>query len=226
MHPVAQLLHDTSPYEGLDVEAYPADLQGWGSDHPLLREVITKCRPTVIVEVGSWKGASAIHMASVCKELSLDTQIICVDTWLGSPEHFLGQEAGWRKSLLLRNGFPQLYFTFLSNVVRAGVFDMITPLPSTSENAAYILKRKGIRADFVYVDAAHEEQPAYRDFADYWDLLTDDGVLVGDDYIAWEGVTRAARRFAIDVQRPLVGTWGKFVISRSERYQPSIILSG
>jgi cephalosporin hydroxylase len=93
------LLHvEGSPYEGHDVAAHPGDMQGWSSSGPLCREVISAVRPEVIVEVGTWKGASAIHMAQTARDLGLSTQIICVDTWLGSTEHFLGQ-AGLFSSL-------------------------------------------------------------------------------------------------------------------------------
>ena len=216
------LLHEKSPYEGFDPDTYPADLQGWGSDDPIFRDLIAVVKPKIIVEVGTWKGASAIHMAQIARELGLDTKIICVDTWLGSPEHFLAKQPGWRESLLISNGMPHLYFTFLSNVIRSGFTDCIVPLPSTSENAAVILREIGIRPDLVYVDAAHEEEPAYRDFRLYWDLLTADGVLLGDDYVGWEGVTRAANRFAREVQSPMAGKPGKFVISRSLKVQPQI----
>jgi hypothetical protein len=226
MHPIAALLHETSPYDGFDADDFAVDLQGWGSDHPILERTIAAVRPTVIVEVGTWKGASAIHMARIVQRLGLDTIIICVDTWLGSPEHYLARQPGWRESLLMRQGFPHLYFTFLSNVVHAGVADIIVPLPNTSENAAVILREHGIRPEFVYIDAAHEEEPVYRDLKLYWDILSDDGVLVGDDYMSWEGVTRAAHRFAIEVQRPLIGTWSKFVMARSARHEPQITFSG
>jgi predicted O-methyltransferase YrrM len=103
---------------------------------------------------------------------------------------------------------------------------VIVPLPMTSENAAVILAAKGIKADMAYIDAAHEEEPALRDFRAYWDLLTPDGVLLGDDYISWEGVTRAANRFAHEVQRPLIGKWSKFAISRSDRVSPTIAFNG
>lgn len=215
-------LYATSPYDGFDPALYPADLQGWGSDDPIFREVMEAVRPRVIVEVGSWKGASAIHMARVAQELGLDTVIVCVDTWLGSPEHFLAPEEGWRESLRLRHGFPQLYFTFLANVVRAGLADRIVPLATTSDNAAVILRAKEIVADMIYIDAAHEEEPALRDFRTYWPLLSERGVLLGDDYISWEGVTRAANRFAVEVHRPIVGKWSKFAISRDEAMRPRI----
>ncbi len=226
MDALTALFHDVSPYDGLDVETHPADLQGWGSDDVVFSTLIEAIRPKIIIEVGTWKGASAIHMAKITKALGLDTKVICVDTWLGSPEHFLGQGPGWRESLRLKNGFPQLYFTFLANVVRSDLTDVIIPLPTTSENAAVILREKGVRADLVYVDAAHEEEAAYRDFRQYWDLLTPEGVLLGDDYIVWEGATRAANRFARDVQRPIVGKTGKFVISRDPSLQPQISFPG
>ena len=40
--------------------------------------------PKIILEIGSWEGASTIAWANSCK----DSTIICVDTWLGSIEHY------------------------------------------------------------------------------------------------------------------------------------------
>jgi predicted O-methyltransferase YrrM len=219
---VLEDFYGTSPYDGFDANNFPSDLQGWGSDDPIFRDLIEAVRPSIIVEVGSWKGASALNMAQITRDLGLNTTIICIDTWLGSPEHFLAQQPGWRESLLLQNGFPHLYYTFLSNVIRAGFTDRIVPLATTSDNGAIILREKNIVPDMVYIDAAHEEEPAYRDFKNYWDLMPERGVLLGDDYISWEGVTRAANRFAVDVQSPIVGKWSKFVISRNENVKPTI----
>ena len=175
MNDVMQLLHETSPFEGFNTASFPVDLQGWGSDDAIFAQAIATKRPKIIVEVGTWKGRSAINMAKIVKSLGLDCTIICVDTWLGSPEHFLGGDPAWRTSLLFKHGYPQLYFTFLSNVIHSNVTDIIVPLPTTSENAAIILKAKGIRPDMVYVDGAHEEAPAYRDFKTYFDLLSPRG---------------------------------------------------
>src|SRR5205085_1801349 len=119
-------------------------MQGWGSTDLVFQQVIGLLRPAVIVEVGTWKGASAIHMGQVARGFGLPTQIVCVDTWLGSPEHFLALHEGWRESLRIRNGYPQLYFTFLTNVIQHGLTDTIIPLPATSENAAIILFNRKI----------------------------------------------------------------------------------
>src|SRR5687768_5229089 len=82
-------LFERSPYEDFDATPHPDDVQGWGSDDPLLVEAIHALRPARICEVGSWKGRSAINMAKAVKSLGLNTEIVCVDTWLGSPEHWL-----------------------------------------------------------------------------------------------------------------------------------------
>ena len=78
-----EILYAVSPFDGIDPADYPDDLQGWGSDHPILAAAIEKLRPKRIVEVGSWKGRSAINMARIVRALGLDCEIVCVDTWLG-----------------------------------------------------------------------------------------------------------------------------------------------
>lgn len=215
MDPVTALLHDVSPYEGFDPSAWPSDLQGWGSQDTIFLDIMSTLKPKLIVEVGSWKGASAIHMAQLAKALRLNSRIICVDTWLGSVEHVLGRRPEWRESLQFRHGFPSLYFTFLANVVRAGVSDRIVPLANSSDNAALILKAKNIAPDLVYLDGAHEEDAVYRDLHHYWNLLTPNGALIGDDY-SWDGVRRAVERFSAENGLDIDARGDKFVLWRGK----------
>jgi hypothetical protein len=214
MDPVTALFHHISPYEGFDPGAWPADMQGWGSEDPLFLEVMSMLKPKLIVEVGSWKGASAIHMARLAKALRLDCRIICIDTWLGSTEHVLGQRPEWRESLQFKHGFPQIYFTFLANVVRAGVADRIVPLANGSDNAALILGAKNVSPDLIYIDGAHEEEAVYRDLRHYWRLLAPKGALIGDDF-GWTGVKRAAERFAAEAKLDIDARGDKFVLWRA-----------
>ncbi len=209
------LLYEKSPYAGVDVDAHPDDLQGWNSYANVFRDVIEQVRPRRIVEVGVWKGTASIHMAKIVRELGLRCEIVCVDTWLGSPEHVLADHAGDRyQSLRLRHGYPQLFYTFLANVIRNEVSDYIVPLPMTSESAAVVMKRLGLRVDVAHIDAAHQYEPALRDFNAYWELLSERGVLIGDDFLVKRGVTRAAEHFAARVERPLCGFFPKFVVAR------------
>src|SRR5215213_3486849 len=68
---VMRLLHKTNPYDGFDFSAVPFDAHGWGGQSPAFRELITQETPRLIVEVGTWKGASALEMARVIGELGL-----------------------------------------------------------------------------------------------------------------------------------------------------------
>jgi predicted O-methyltransferase YrrM len=168
------------------------------------------------VEVGSWKGASAIHMAGLCREFGLATALVCIDTWLGSSEHALGRRSEWRESLQPRHGYPQLYYTFLANVVRSGHAGAIVPLPNTSEHAAIVLGEKQLFPDLVYIDASHHEPAVYRDLSAYWALLRPGGALVGDDFAKFPGVRRAALRFAAAVGREIEDHGDKFVLRRAD----------
>lgn len=211
-NPVLAALHPVSPYAGFDPSPFPLDLQGWGSGDPAFRVLIAELRPKLIVEVGSWKGASAIHMASLCQQFGLDTRIICIDTWLGSNEHLIGPRPEWRKALQERHGFPQLYYTFLANVLRTGHSDRIVPLANTSDHAAIVLSKLGMRPNLIYIDAAHQEEAVFRDLSHYWPLLAPGGVLLGDDFVHFPGVRAAATRFAADNQLALEDWGEKFVL--------------
>ncbi len=213
---VIDLLFETSPYLDLDVSAVEPDLQGWGSDHAVFEKVISSLRPKIIIEVGSWKGRSALTMAEILDRYRVDAEIVCVDTWLGSPEHWLKTQREWYTSLQISNGFPRLYYTFLANVIGQRRDKTITPFPSTSDNAALILGQLNIRADVCYIDAAHEYASVMRDLEAYWLLLAEDGVLIGDDYGHWPGVTQAAQDFAGQKGFTLQAEEGKFVISKGK----------
>jgi hypothetical protein len=204
------------PYETFEAEKYEGDMQGWSSDHPALKKLVQGLRPELIIEVGSWKGRSAINMAKYAAEVGLATEIICVDTWLGSPEHWLNKEdPNFYQSLKIQNGTPTFYYTFLKNVVDNKLQDVITPFRVPSETAYFILRRLNIRAKLIYIDAGHEYESVLNDLNMYTRLLTDDGVICGDDYIMWESVTRAVNEFA--VKNPgftLIGEKHKFVLGK------------
>src|SRR6185312_6218941 len=77
-------------------------------------------------------------MAKLCAAAGVSTQIICVDTWLGSTEVYTRRETEPEsyQAMRFKNGWPQLYYQFLANVVRHGLQEVITPLPPTSATAA------------------------------------------------------------------------------------------
>lgn len=163
---------------------------GWNSYSPIFRQLIEETRPKTIIEVGTWLGASAINMAKITKELNLNTKIYCVDTWLGAEEFWTWKKDTPERDLKLKNGYPQVYFDFLSNVVAHNVQDTIIPIPNTSYIGSLILKNYNVNAELIYIDGSHEYLDVKNDIYSYTGLLTKNGVMFGDD-MGWEQVSKA-----------------------------------
>ena len=200
-----RILHENfSPYAGLTGKGGNKEPDGWSQSSPVFEELITQYRPEFIIEVGTWKGASAIHMADMAKSLELEFVILCVDTWLGSPIHW--KTAEYRKELGIEHGYPTIYFEFLRNVIASGCAENILPLPLTSGLASRWLLELSLQADIIYIDADHEALSVYTDMIDYWNLVRPGGVMFGDDYIAdWPGVVQAVQKFGAKIsQTPLI----------------------
>ncbi len=191
--PIRRQLHLTDPYEGFIVDPSQVDMHGWGGTHPIFEQIIGQMKPKTIVEVGTWKGASAITMAKALRNTGSDGELICVDTWLGAPEFWMDKTDPSRYlSLKLKNGYPQVYYTFLNNVIAEGLQDFITPFPATSFVAQRWFVQNNLTADLIYVDAAHEYQEVIADIAGWFKVLRPGGVMIGDDYSTyWPGVIRA-----------------------------------
>lgn len=183
-----------------DLEILEEHLVGWHGDHPIFEKLITKTNPTHIIEVGAWLGQSTINMAKILKKDNRDCKITTVDTWLGALE-FIGSDKG-DHNLMKKNGYPQVYYQFLSNVVHNEVQEYIDPFPSTSLIAARYFQKNNIKADLIYVDASHDYEDVINDLNAYWPLLNSGGVMFGDDYNQgqWPGVVKAVNEFSDKIE--------------------------
>jgi hypothetical protein len=75
------LIHAADPYPGSLCQGYQPDLTGWGSQHAIFARLLQRVDARDILEIGSWKGASAIHMAQIQARLGRSgSEIVCVDT--------------------------------------------------------------------------------------------------------------------------------------------------
>ncbi|MEM1192114.1 MAG: class I SAM-dependent methyltransferase [Pseudomonadota bacterium] len=156
------------------------DKRGFFSDRPVFETLIKEVRPKTIVEVGSWKGHSAVAIARICQSLGIFCDILCVDTFLGSQEHWLNEK--YRDLLKIENGCPQYYYDFLSNIVHSGVQSFVTPVCLPAATASVVLSKFKIRADLIYIDAGHEYDDVTNDITNFLPLLSKKGVMFGDDY--------------------------------------------
>ena len=64
------------PFLDFEVQEDRVDLQGWNSDHSFFANAINIAQPKLIIELGVWKGMSAIHMARLVKEAGLECEVL------------------------------------------------------------------------------------------------------------------------------------------------------
>jgi predicted O-methyltransferase YrrM len=184
-------------------------IQGWMCSKfaSVFEQIVTAFnKPIIIIEVGTWKGLSACTMADITKHHNIDARIVCVDTWLGAPEFWTwGLKDPTRGgSLNFKHGYPQVYYTFLDNVVGKGHSDVISPLPLSSNEAVNVLAYHNVVPDVIYVDASHEYDAVKNDIRQYWKLLKVGGTMIGDDYCPqWEGVKRAVNERVVELNEKL-----------------------
>jgi len=188
---IYQLAEDALPVRRLAVklgdiaEEWLDDKQaGNGSEvlRRLAKEVVEQEpeREKVIVEVGSFVGASAKIFA---KELDGKGKLYCVDTWNGSPNDPSGMLTNWI------GGRNALYDQFRKNL--APYLDRtVVTVTERSVTAAEKLKAIGVEADLVFIDADHTRTA--EDIAAWLPLVRPGGIICGHDYNpgVFDGVVR------------------------------------
>jgi len=177
---INKIFNGVNPYDGFPRGLYAVDMQGWRSEHTYLDNALNSVKPTIVVEVGAWKGASSIYMGKILRSINPDSVILSVDTWLGSSEHFINNEL--RADIAQLFGMRPLYTKFINNVIENSMNDTIIPISLDSLNAAALLKSLNIRPQVIHIDAGHDYDSVYGDLSAWWPLLSPGGVLIGDDY--------------------------------------------
>ena len=204
-----------------------ADRQGWHSDHPVFDRLVAETQPEAIIEVGTWKGCGAAHLAATSASVAhhdevsgvrvvSPSRVYCVDTWLGGIDHVLSDKP---VDNLFPDAFgsPRLYHQFIRNFADgawAQLAPRIYPIQNTSLNGARLLSALGVRAGLIYIDGSHEYEDVYADLLAYSQLLTPGGVMFGDDFRGFPGVFTAVLRFAHETGRKLEEIDNNFWILR------------
>ncbi|CAH2039207.1 unnamed protein product, partial [Thlaspi arvense] len=197
---IDRIFNGTSPYTDFPPPhagkfLRPKRIKGWGSQGLVFENLIRRFKPRTIVEIGSFLGASAIHMANLTRRLGLEeTQILCLDDFRGWP--------GFRdrvKDVALVNGDVLLLYQFMQNVISSDFSGSILPVPFSTGSGLEKLCEWGVTADLVEVDAGHDFNSAWADINRAVRILRPGGVLFGHDYFTAadnRGVRRAVNLFA------------------------------
>jgi predicted O-methyltransferase YrrM len=160
-----------------DVKPLIADIPGWLTDEEgeALYELARACRGDgVIVEIGSWKGKSTVCLG-------------------------LGSKAGNSVPVYAIDPHADYRFgDFKTNVDRAGIAELVRPIPSLSQAAA---DGFGEPIELLFVDGSHEYELVLEDFEKWVPKVVDGGWVAfhdttwtqGPRKVVGQGVYRSRR---------------------------------
>jgi len=148
----------------------------WTRYGHLLGPMLLERRPRYCVEVGAWLGNSSIMFAETIAQWG--GTLICVDHWQGSPD-------------FARHPFMAAQLSTAEATFRARIrgHENVVVLKMASVDAA----QRCAGAEFIYIDASHEEADVRADLAAWGVALAAGGLMAGDDYgdSEFPGVTAA-----------------------------------
>jgi predicted O-methyltransferase YrrM len=167
-----------------DALAAAAGVEGWLSDDQAARlwECARALRaPAMIVEIGSYRGRSAIVLAAAAAE---GVEVVAIDPHAGNdrgPQRIHGTSAEGEAD----------HQAFLANLRRAGVSDRVRHVRRPSQEALGAVARP---VDLLYVDGAHRYGPARDDIARWGARVAPGGTMLVHDAFSAIGVTLAQLR--------------------------------
>jgi len=132
-------LHESSEWNTASVELH----EGWFSNEIVFESIIEIIKPRQVIEVGTFTGNSACYMHKLIERQSSEFEIYCVDTYLGSVEHWLSEQ--YFKKLNVKDGKPKLFEQFLERARQTGSINLV-PVCLPSSTAADIFRKLGCRS--------------------------------------------------------------------------------
>lgn len=206
------VFQDASDSEAAKHEVY-TDIQGWTTPD-ILRiydEQLTGFgrNKAVVVELGTWKGRSAIYMASEIKRRHKNVDFYTIDTWEGNAD-----EPDMQELIKDANARGGLYQEFIRNINRTGVADYIKPLRMTTVEGAKQFADHSV--NFCYIDAGHSYDCVLADLRAYYPKMVPGAAIAGHD-IARDSVRRAVKDFCKSVGKVHREFQESFIIDGAHR---------
>lgn len=150
-----------------DVEGWLQPAEAW----VLFEAARTSCPgadQALAVEIGSYKGRSAIALASGLRVRG-GGRVVAIDPFALEP----GQQAA-----------------FDANLARAGFSDLVEAIPAYSHDARPKIEDRSVLT--LFVDGSHDYEDVKQDVLDWESALLDGAVVAFNDPF-WSGVSRALR---------------------------------
>ncbi len=137
--------------------------------------VVHRYNNAKFVEIGSFRGASAVFMGTLILNNNKNIKLYCVDPWEDSEEAKKTQPP--RNELIDNIG---VYNDFLKNIeeVKSCVF----PIRKPSTIAVEGFENNDL--DFIFIDGDHSYEAVSSDLNIWWPKLKDGGIIAGHDFWA------------------------------------------
>lgn len=144
----------------------------------------------VLIEVGSYKGRSALYMGEQIRNSGKDLLFYCVDHFCGSEEH----------------ADKDFYQTFLENI--APLSRYIRPIKQDSVSASKRFKDGDVF--FVFIDASHDYESVKADIQAWLPKIRNGGIIAGHDW-HHEPIRRAVVELLGEVETTDEDCWVKYL---------------
>jgi len=170
---------------------YELDLETVVGNLDLIKNIVKEIKPINILELGTYKGASAINMANALNELALnDSRIIFSDTWTTIVHSAEGKNKELYSNYIflykhglqkryLNFGYPNIYYRFLSNVIHTNNQKYIIPFPSTNNQILDVLiSENKIKFDLIFYNGELSSEPIIYSINKSFQLLSHNGIFL------------------------------------------------
>ena len=155
----------------------------WFSQNvPVWRQIISRDKPTKILEIGSFEGRSTCWIVEMCTEHAQTAiEVYCVDTWEGGIEHQKGGQIETQMSEVERR------FDHNISVARSKTPHQadVRKIKKYSNFGLPELMASGKHGyfDLIYIDGSHQAPDVLTDAVMSFQLLRVGGVMIFDDYL-------------------------------------------
>lgn len=141
---------------------------------------------STFVEVGAWFGKSTNHLATKIRESKKNIKFTTIDTWKGTDDEELHQNIVGAFS-------GDIFYEFIDNTVHSNNYASFDMIKDSSKNAANQFANNSI--DFIMIDAGHSYDALIDDLNIWYNKVKPGGLITGDDYGVFHGVTEAANHW-------------------------------
>ena len=189
------------------------EIPGWFS-YPTLYDKMVESSPftSTFVEVGSWFGKSTNYLAQKIKESKKKINLTVIDTFKGTDDEQI-------HTSIVNNFNGDIFHEFIDNSILSNTYQQFDIIKDTSENASNHFLNNSI--DYIMIDAGHSYEAVSIDLNKWYHKVKPGGIISGDDFYVFTGVTNAVNEYFYDQ----VEKFDKTFVRRKPRIQIKHLLT-